>query len=544
MPFVEVDPSQIQFDAPTAQQGFVEVDPRQIKFDAPKRNIIQQIGESPLGESIGGSIQKTAGIIRNIPNAHPISSGVQIIGQGVDIASAPIAAGLQGAYGLLPESARGAIQQNVSDIADSISSGYQSGVNKLAETGFGKAIGKYGMESPQLQKNAQELADTAKAAAKIAGAAYGLPKAAESSKVIGKTISKIEDASKTAPSLIGATESGVSTAAALGGVPVAAKSAIKGAATRVSGIKALGEEALDDLVSASDDITSNLYKAVDASGASIKPAALNQMNNRILSTIDSLQINPAASPKTIGAVKALYDRITVGKINPITGQVTQAPLTVSELDGFRKLLKSVSGEDMVAANAVRGVIDDSLQNMTHADFTGGGVQAAKTLFEARKNASKTFKLEQIADVIKKAKGDQRAIKSGFIKLTNKKGWERGFTPSEIDAIKEAAKTGAGEAVERGLGTFGFDLGRTKNFALPVIAGSSAGLGVPGGAPLVAIGTAARHTGKLAARGKAQNVINEISKRQQKTSTIGAIINAPTQGIVYDSFSHSPVFSVL
>jgi len=286
-----------------------------------------------------------------------------------------------------------------------------------------------------------------------------------------------------------------------------------GVKNRAIGASALGREQIDDVLLSQGNATGDLYKAVDATGASLKPNAAQSINANVLSAIDASQINPAASPKTIGAVKELYNRVTVGKINPITGNVTQAPISVSELDGYRKLLGNISGEDAVVANKVRSAIDSSLEALSPADFNGGGVQAAKLLTEARASAAKGFKLAQIADIIKKAEGNTIAIKRGFKKLIDQKDWERGFTADEIQAIKDAAQYGVGETLERGLGTFGLDLGKTKNVVLPVLTGGSVGLGVPGGVPLVAAGTVTRQTGKLAARGKAQNVLNKIQNRK-------------------------------
>jgi hypothetical protein len=295
-----------------------------------------------------------------------------------------------------------------------------------------------------------------------------------------------------------------------------------GVKNRAVGVRAFGREQLDDVLLSHGDATSGLYKAVDATGASLKPNAAQSINANVLAAIDTSQINPAASPKTIGAVKELYNRVTIGKINPITGAVTQAPLSVSELDGYRKLLSNISGEDAVVANKVRDAIDSSLNALSPTDFNGGGIQAAKLLVEARASAAKGFKLEQIADIIKKADGNTIAIKRGFKKLIDQKDWERGFTPDEIKAIKKAAQYGVGEIIERGLGTFGFDLGKTKNVALPLLTGTSAGLGVPGGAPLIAAGTVTRQTGKLAARGKAQNVFNTIKARKYSAPTTAPV----------------------
>lgn len=331
-------------------------------------------------------------------------------------------------------------------------------------------------------------------------------------------VKKADIASQKLPGILGKTDSGVSVNASLGGVPESIATILKGIKNRVTGLSAYSPEELDSILVSQHENTGNLYKAVDATGASLKPQTAKILNQEILSSIQDLQINPVASPKTVGAVKELYNRITVGKTNPITGEVTQAPLTVSELDGYRKLLNNISGEDAVVANKVRDTIDNSLQKMTTQDFVGGGADAPKLLFEARASAAKGFKMEQLADMIKKADGDERAIVSGFKKFTDKKGWERGFDKDEQQAIKDVAKRGTGQSIERGLGTFGFDLGRAKNVALPyflageAVRGGAAAI-TPMGVPLAIGGTVLRQTGKLAARGKAKRAFDLVKERK-------------------------------
>lgn len=475
-------------------------------------------------ERIGMGTDQAISNIGNIfaNNQNPTTSAIKVGGQVANVLASPITE----AFGSLMNTAPDSVKKKMQDASAKISGLYQGGIDNLANTSGGRAFGDYGMESPRLQAIMQEASDTAKGAGSIASiypisrAANVAIKGAES--VAPRIAEKI--AANPIYSDIG---SGVSVNAALANVPKGVASAVEGVGTRYKGAtKALKPEDLDELLVGLKDHTSDLYKAVDDAGAKIRPETAQRLNNEILSSVQNIQINPAASPKTLGAVKELYNRITIGKTNPITGEVTQAPLSVSELDGYRKLLGGIQGEDAVVANKVREVIDNQLAAMTTKDFVGGGTQAPKLLFEARNAASKAFKVEQISDIIKKAAGSTRAIKAGFTKLTEKKNWERGFTPSEITAIKEAADSGTGELIERGIGTFGLDFGKVKNVGLPVLTGGSVGLGVPGGIPLVTAGTVLRQTGKYAARGKAQNVIDEILSRPQKTPDISQDVFTP------------------
>lgn len=461
--------------------------------DRPKsENFIAQIGSSKLGQAVGDVFKGTGNIIKNIPNQNPASSSLQLFGQSAKALATPIGMGLSQ---LVPDS----VSSYVSD----------SAVGDVARQ-YGEKWNQFSQESPEMAANIGAAANLATLPLGKAATITTAPVVNTAKKIAGK----FEDVAAKAPGILGDTKSGVSLNASIFGVPETVASVPQGFKNRLVGAtKALKPDEIDDVLMQQGNLTSGLYKSVDETGASLKPTAASTINANVLKAIDGTQINPVASPKTIGAVKELYNRVTVGKINPITGEVTQAPLTVSELDGYRKLLSNISGEDAVVAGKVRDAIDSSLKSLSPTDFNGGGIQAAKLLVEARASAAKGFKLQQIGDIIKKADGNTIAIKRGFKKLIDEKGWERGFSPAEIKAIKNAAQYGTGELIERGLGTFGLDFGKTKNVALPVLTGGSVGLGVPGGVPLVAAGTVTRQTGKFSARGKAQNVFDVINKRR-------------------------------
>lgn len=130
-------------------------------------NIIERIGASSLGEAIGGSIQKSADIMAN-PRLGVISKALQVGGQGVDIASAPIAAGMSAAYGALPEGVRQPINKFAGNVAQTVGDKYKAAIDGLTDTRIGKAIGEYGMESPRLREGMQVVSDDLSAIAKMA----------------------------------------------------------------------------------------------------------------------------------------------------------------------------------------------------------------------------------------------------------------------------------------------------------------------------------------------------------------------------------------
>lgn len=149
-----------------SEQGALSSSP-QPKQPEKDLNIIERIGASPLGEAIGGSIQKSADIMAN-PRLDVISKGLQVGGQGVDIAAAPIAAGMSAAYGALPEGVRQPINKFAGNVAQTVGDKYKAAIEGLADTRIGKAIGEYGMESPQLREGMQEASGNLGAIAKMA----------------------------------------------------------------------------------------------------------------------------------------------------------------------------------------------------------------------------------------------------------------------------------------------------------------------------------------------------------------------------------------
>lgn len=132
----------------------------------PEQNILERIGSSKLGESIGGSIQQSADIMRN-ERLDPISKALQVGGQGVNIATAPIAAGAEAAFGVLPDAVRQPINKFAGNVAQTVGDKYKAAIEGLADTRFGKSVGEYGMNSPQLQEGMKEASDNLGAIAKM-----------------------------------------------------------------------------------------------------------------------------------------------------------------------------------------------------------------------------------------------------------------------------------------------------------------------------------------------------------------------------------------
>ncbi len=299
-------------------------------------------------------------------------------------------------------------------------------------------------------------------------------------------------------------------------VGAALSSAVKGTKNVAKGAVARSPEALQDALSTMQDKVTQSYSAMRAIGADLAPAASGKLINNIKSAIANQQFIPDLNPKTLAIVNHIDDRIAQAGTN--------GSITLNELDQYRRLLGKVgNSEDGVSAGLVKKAIDDTVNGLKASDLTKGTPDAIRLLNEGRKQAQQAFKFEAVSDILTRAEGDPNKIKAGLTKLINSKTGTRGFSIPEMMALKSAANSGNADKLARGLGTFGFDLGKAKNVALPALASGGA-LAVPAAVPLVVAGTAARQGRKLAARGSAEKLLQEIEKA---SSGIGKA-SAPAQ----------------
>jgi len=265
--------------------------------------------------------------------------------------------------------------------------------------------------------------------------------------------------------------------------------------------------------SAGDDAVSQAYQGINAT---LRPEAEQALKSDLLNKIGSLQINPAASPKTIGAVKALYDRITVGKINPITGDVVKAPLSVPEVDGFRRLLGGTAGEDAAASGAIRSTIDDFLNKLDETKFATGGPEAVSKLNAARATATRNFKMQKFSDMVKNADGNPAKIQKAAFNFLKDDANLAGLSPEAIAALKNVRDGFGAQKALQFLGRLGFDQNSAWGPAV---------LGLVGGAPVTIPATAARYANKLAVRGAAKTALDSLSPQQAGKMSPSEVVSA-------------------
>jgi hypothetical protein len=296
-----------------------------------------------------------------------------------------------------------------------------------------------------------------------------------------------------------------------GAIPVVgsvANSAIKGAKNAGIGMGARGRDALAESGAELKDAVSSSYKKVDEAGAVINPEAANELLTGIKSNLAKIELIPELNPKTLGVVRYIEDA------------ASKAPLKVTQIDQYRRLLSGIKDEDSVAASAARKGIDDFLSALDETKLSGGDANVGKYLLDARAAASQNFRFSKVAEILTRADGDPNKIKSGLTALLNKKGATAGWSADEVAALREAASSSTPEKLLKMGGKFGIDLGTsltTGNTVAPLVGalagGVGGGVGTAGVVPI--LGTAARYGQKLAARGKAEKLLQTIEGVAEK-----------------------------
>lgn len=119
---------------------------------------------------------------------NPASTGLQMLGTAVGAAYAPANEAIKSGYQELPDQITQPINNATNDIIKSGKTAYNIGINKLANTGGGQAIGDYLMNSPHIQNGMQEISDDAKSLANILTMAKVKPAIGDVSQTAGDAV--------------------------------------------------------------------------------------------------------------------------------------------------------------------------------------------------------------------------------------------------------------------------------------------------------------------------------------------------------------------
>lgn len=276
-----------------------------------------------------------------------------------------------------------------------------------------------------------------------------------------------------------------------------------------TGIKARSTEQLQDTVTNSKNATNPLYEQFRKKGDALKPEATSGLLESLDNSLNSLENKyiPELAPQTTAIVNAMRKEAGDGMLG------------VSDIDQYRRKLSRVSGvnpEDTFSAGLVRKAIDNHLNGLGAGDLINGNKDSINLLNQARAQSAKSFRVEAISDILSKADGDTNKIKSGLTRFVSDEDNLKGFNLSEIQALREAAKSGIGEKLLTGLSKFGIDT-ELKNMIPALLGGGLAStfVGGPFALGLATAGTAAKAARPLIARGKAEKALRTIENRGEE-----------------------------
>ena len=296
----------------------------------------------------------------------------------------------------------------------------------------------------------------------------------------------------------GATNGAIYGGAIGGGLPIAGAvaSGVKNTAQDAyRGLMARTPEALQDAAGAWKDKAGALFEQMRQSGATLAPQATQKLLNDVQAAVAGKQFIPELNPKTTAIV------------SHIQAAASKGDLSLSDLDQYRRLLGRIGAtEDGVSAGAARKAIDSALNGFTQQDFSNGGAQAVKLLNQARPQYAQASKFEDVVDILTKAAGDPNKIKAGLTRFLNNSDNLRGWSPSEVSALRDAASSTTPEKLLKMGGKFGIDLGTSLtpgNTVAPLFGGYVGGPMAP------VAGTAARFGQKVVARGKAETLLKTL-----------------------------------
>jgi hypothetical protein len=470
-------------------------------LDAPDDGFLEKVANTAIGRAVGGGIDKIgkAGADVLTGKTNPLYAALGV-GAGSIQTATGLPIGVAGsAFQALPDLG---VTKTIGEAGRAVRGGIS---DALDSTGAGQAIGDYLMNNPKAADFMNRTGQAAKDAAIVTAfnpSAFikGGNLATQATQQGIEAVKKFENISANAPSILGDTGSGVSTNAALLGAPDAV-------GQRVKGFKALSGDDLKALVESEGDKVTQAYSAVDKTGTVVNSTSTNSLLNKIGTKLQETDLDPEFQPKTLAALRVLK-----GNVDSDVGGVGQ--ISLGKLDQFRRLLgRATAPEDRMAAAQLRELLNEHLQNIKGGDLANGSIQAIDALDRARSVAARTFTVEKIADMIEKANGNDNAIRKAFTKFVQDDKNLRGLSSEEIAAFKNASKNTGGQAIEKFIGRFGIDGsgGVLPTFAATVGAAGGSVL-FPAAAPAVAVGSVAKYTRKLAARGDAQKALETVLNR--------------------------------
>lgn len=288
----------------------------------------------------------------------------------------------------------------------------------------------------------------------------------------------------------------------------------------IAGFTSKPVETLESISEAIKEGSSNAYKAMREAGAILKPETTESI---FMNIDDSLRKSGILNPRLHGDTIGVLDDLKA------LSKEKNGAIGLEELDQYRQLLGDVIrkntdiggkiNSDALKANIAIDTLDDIVDGLGANALSGTGNQNSIDLLNTAREEWKRYrKFDAITNIVKKADGDANRTKALLQNFVNNPKNLRGFSPTEVQALKRAKTNSTAEGLMKGLGKFGFDLGSGRNAgntALPI--GSILIGGVTGGLT-TAVGTVARQAQKLSARGQIDDVLRLIQGQEPKIAS--------------------------
>jgi len=242
-----------------------------------------------------------------------------------------------------------------------------------------------------------------------------------------------------------------------------------------------------------------LFKQLDESGAGLSPEAADQFRGTIIKNLNLegeaklFASNPVAERLVNNIGEFAGKPMTFGTAKTIDESL--GDLAYSTMDNFGKL--DATGKKFLD---LQGVLRQAMED----------VPGNQTLTEARKLWSTSLKMRDIERIIERSKGKEQpvtVIKNGFSALLNRGDRLKGYSPTEVNAIRKAASTG--------IVTDAFKLAGSG--LVPIGSAIAGGVGgIPGSAAGFAAGFAAqqgaRAVGVARQTGRAEAALRAVAER--------------------------------
>jgi hypothetical protein len=244
-----------------------------------------------------------------------------------------------------------------------------------------------------------------------------------------------------------------------------------------------------------------VYKEIDDLGITINPRSVTGLSNELQTVARKAGFNKTIHPKVSAALKEFQS-------------VKGKPQTLTQIDILRKVAngaaRSIEPDEARIGSMLLSKIDDSLDNLKSANFVnpskadvGAKFRDARQLW---RRAKKSELLEEAFDKANlQATGFENGIRTQFRSILNSKKKRMGFTPEELDAMKQVVKGGTAENMAKMIGRFGFSEGQASNMLMGSmgVAGGAALGGAPGAVAVPLIGQLSRTLAQKLTRGGAE-----------------------------------------